>query len=123
MESERRWLGGLRAAGAFSGCTMQVPAGDRNAESLGRISLAMDVCSETVPSSNYVDGIPAYAQCPASQNSAIFSDNGVDTATSSQGSGWTRTQWIRAPCGRGTARASSCSRLRKRRFVGGPFGP
>jgi surface antigen len=40
-----------------------------------------------------VDGIPAYDQCTDSTSSAIYSNNGVDTATTSAGTGWVRTQW------------------------------
>ena len=62
-------------------------------EDVGQVGEALDVCSETVPANRNVDGIPAYAQCAAAQNSAIYSDNGVDTSTSSMGSGWVRTQY------------------------------
>jgi MYXO-CTERM domain-containing protein len=51
----------------------------------------MDVCGETVPSDRYVDGLPAYAQCDATTGS-IWSNNGIDTATSSLGDDWLRTQ-------------------------------
>jgi surface antigen len=62
-------------------------------ERVGQVSEAVDVCSETVPANRNVDGIPAYAQCAATENSAIYSDNGVDTSTMSMGSGWVRTQY------------------------------
>jgi MYXO-CTERM domain-containing protein len=59
---------------------------------VGRTALADNICNETVPSNRLVDGIPAYAQCDASTSSAIYSNNGVDTATTSGGTGWVRTQ-------------------------------
>jgi hypothetical protein len=60
-------------------------------EPLGRESEAINVCDETVPSNRYVDGLPAYAQCDAT-TASIWSNDGVDTAASSQGDGWVRTQ-------------------------------
>jgi surface antigen len=56
-------------------------------------SWAANLCNETVPSDRMVDGIPAYQQCTDSTNADIYSNNGVDTAASSGGSGWTRTQF------------------------------
>jgi surface antigen len=55
-------------------------------------SRAADICSETVPVNRFIDGIPAYAQCAASTTSAIYSDDGIDTSTTSGGTGWVRTQ-------------------------------
>jgi MYXO-CTERM domain-containing protein len=56
------------------------------------VARAADVCMETVPATRFIDGVPAYAQCAASTNSAIYSDNGINTSTSSGGAGWVRTQ-------------------------------
>jgi surface antigen len=53
---------------------------------------AANICNETVPSNHVLDGFPAYAQCTESSNSAIYSNNGIDTATTSGGSDWVRTQ-------------------------------
>jgi surface antigen len=58
-----------------------------------RAGAAANICSETVASTRMVDGIPAYDQCTDSTNSAIYSNNGVDTSTTSAGTGWVRTQW------------------------------
>lgn len=55
-------------------------------------SWAANICDETVPSNRIIDGIPAYQQCADSTNAAIYSNNGIDTATSSGGSDWARTQ-------------------------------
>lgn len=52
---------------------------------------ATNICNETVAANRMVDGIPAYAQCAATTG-AIYSNNGVDTATASSGTGWVRTQ-------------------------------
>ena len=55
-------------------------------------SSALSACEEMVPANRFIDGIPAYAQCAASENSAIFSNNGVDTSTTQMGPDWVRTQ-------------------------------
>ena len=55
-------------------------------------SLAADVCGETVPANRFIDGIPAYAQCAASMNAAIYSNDGIGTATMATDSTWVRTQ-------------------------------
>lgn len=53
---------------------------------------AADICGETVPANRFIDGIPAYAQCAASMTSAVYSDDGIDTSTTSAGTSWVRTQ-------------------------------
>jgi hypothetical protein len=60
---------------------------------VGVVSAALSACDETVPANRNVDGIPAYAQCTASQNSAIYSNNGVDTSLTQMGADWVRTQY------------------------------
>jgi surface antigen len=59
---------------------------------LPTVALAADICGETVPATRFVDGLPAYAQCAASMTTAIYSNNGIDTSTTSGGAGWIRTQ-------------------------------
>ena len=59
---------------------------------VGPSGQASNVCNETVPSTHIIDGIPSYSQCTDSTNSPIYSNNGVDTATASGGTGWVRTQ-------------------------------
>ncbi len=59
---------------------------------VGTAARAANICSETVPTNRFIDGIPAYAQCTASETSAIYSDDGIDTATTSAGTTWFRTQ-------------------------------
>jgi surface antigen len=59
---------------------------------IGQPCWAANICNETVPSNRFIDGIPAYQQCTDSTSSAIYSNNGVDTATSSVGADWVRTQ-------------------------------
>jgi surface antigen len=56
-------------------------------------SWAANICNETVPENRIIDGIPAYSQCTDSTSGAIYSNNGVDTATASAGSDWARTQY------------------------------
>lgn len=60
--------------------------------SYGRIAAAENVCGETVSAELHIDGIPAYAQCDASLSAPIYSDDGVNTRTTSGGSGWILTQ-------------------------------
>lgn len=62
-------------------------------DSVGLATAALSICDEAVPANRNIDGIPAYAQCAASENSAIYSNNGVDTSTTQMGSDWVRTQW------------------------------
>lgn len=52
----------------------------------------VNICGETVPDTNYVDGLPAYAQCADSEESAIYSDDGVNTATTAVDATWVMTQ-------------------------------
>lgn len=61
-------------------------------EAFGEITQALNVCSETVPTERFVDGLPAYKQCD-STNAAIWSNNGVDTSATSQGADWVLTQY------------------------------
>ena len=65
------------------------PAGGEN---VNEVLLALDVCGEAVPANRAVDGIPAYAQCDATMNSSIWSNNGVDTSLTSLGPDWVQTQ-------------------------------
>lgn len=60
-------------------------------EAAGELTQALNVCDETVPANRSVDGIPAYAQCDSTTD-AIWSNNGVDTSSTSQGAGWVKTQ-------------------------------
>jgi hypothetical protein len=63
-------------------------------ESVVEAELAVNVCNTTSVAANLlVDNIPAYAQCAVSTNAAIYSNNGVDTATSAASSDWKRTQF------------------------------
>jgi MYXO-CTERM domain-containing protein len=65
---------------------------DTQQENLSVSQQAANICNETVPANRFVDGIPAYAQCSATTG-AIYSNNGVDTATTSGGADWVRTQF------------------------------
>jgi hypothetical protein len=62
------------------------------ADYLGVSGAALSVCNETVPATRFIDGVPSYAQCDATQNSAIYSNNGVDTSLTKVGADWVRTQ-------------------------------
>ncbi|MBN1760720.1 MAG: CHAP domain-containing protein [Chitinispirillaceae bacterium] len=54
-------------------------------------AVAENICDEVPPDERYVDGIPAYEQCSASDGS-VYSNNGVDTRSTRE-DGWKRTQW------------------------------
>ena len=62
-------------------------------DTVGLTTSALSICEEAVPANRNIDGIPAYAQCPESMNSAIYSNNGVDTSTTQVSPEWQRTQW------------------------------
>jgi surface antigen len=69
------------------------PDTDADSDSDTDTDESFNICGEDVPSEHYVDSIPAYAQCAESQNSDIWSDDGVDTSTERLSSEWIRTQW------------------------------
>jgi len=58
----------------------------------GSTGRAADICAESVPANRFIDGFPAYAQCAGSMSGAVYSNNGIDTSTTSGGAGWVRTQ-------------------------------
>lgn len=66
---------------------------DFDQETVSHAEQAINICNATASEKLMVDGIPAYAQCSESMNSAIYSNNGVDTATSAASSEWKRTQF------------------------------
>ena len=80
--------GALLVSAVTLGCAGPDPAG----ESLSRAALGMDVCVESVPADRNVDGIPAYAQCDGTTKANIWSNNGLDTSTTSLGDDWIQTQ-------------------------------
>jgi hypothetical protein len=83
----RRFVRGLLALTLLTAC-----GAPTNDETVAETALALDVCGETVPANRFVDGIPAYAQCEATMNSSIWSNNGVDTSVTSLGPDWVQTQ-------------------------------
>jgi MYXO-CTERM domain-containing protein len=90
MIGQRRWLAAVLSAASLLGC-----GGDPDRaepEAVGTVTEAIGPCNETVPTTRFIDGFPAYAQCATTQNSAIYSNNGIDTATTAMGSDWVRTQ-------------------------------
>ena len=91
MTGKGRWIAAALSAASLLGC-----GGDRaervDPEAVGTAAEAIDSCNEMVPANRFIDGFPAYAQCATTQNSAIYSNNGIDTATTSMGSDWVRTQ-------------------------------
>jgi hypothetical protein len=87
-----RWRTDTSVAGAALGLWLTACGAEISDEPVATSTLALDVCDETVPANRYVDGLPAYAQCDEVQGAAVWSSNGVDTSTTSQGSEWIRTQ-------------------------------
>jgi len=85
MTRHTHWAVGCLAATSWIACTQ---AGMTEVGEVGLDSQALTVCEETVPADRNVDGIPAYAQCAESNDSAIYSNNGVDTSTTQMGSDW-----------------------------------
>ena len=88
MNEARRGLRWLLCTGFLFACSNV----DEPVE-VGVTAAALNACNETVPDTRYIDGIPSYAQCPDFASSAIYSNNGVDTAPMSMGTGWVRTQY------------------------------
>lgn len=62
------------------------------ASAIASTGRAADICAETVPANRFIDGFPAYAQCAGSMTGAVYSNNGIDTSTTSGGADWVRTQ-------------------------------
>ena len=89
MAPKRAWSGALVSLILLFGCS-----GDgQETPSVGTVTQAISPCTEMVPANRFIDGFPAYAQCDTTQNSAIYSNNGIDTATSSMGPDWVKTQY------------------------------
>jgi hypothetical protein len=88
----RAWQSRVAVGATLAGSLLlALGCGSVPGDPLAIVSEAVNVCDETVPDNRFVDGLPAYAQCDTTTGS-IWSNNGVDTATSSQGSDWVRTQ-------------------------------
>lgn len=90
MIQARRTWGLLLCSGVLFACA---DTGEPDPVEVGVVASALNACNETVPANRNIDGIPSYAQCPENASSAIFSNNGVDTATTSMGADWVRTQY------------------------------
>jgi MYXO-CTERM domain-containing protein len=78
---------------ALVGCLEPATSSSVRDVSVGVTSQALDACTETVPANRNIDGVPAYAQCSASENSAIYSSNGVDTSLTQVTKDWVKTQY------------------------------
>src|SRR5690242_16597134 len=89
MAPKRIWSGALLGLTLLFGCS----DGGQGVSGVGTVTQAISPCNETVPTNRFIDGFPAYAQCDTTQNSAIYSNNGIDTATSSMGPDWVKTQY------------------------------
>ena len=107
MGAAKTWSSAIAIVALLAGCSGGYSAEDGEAE-VGQLSQAVSVCNEVVPADRFIDGFPAYAQCAGFENSAIYSNNGIDTATSSQGADWVRTQF---------SGGYQCTELAKRYWV------
>ena len=87
MIDVRHWFWLCVVSAALAGCS--APVED---EAVAEKSLALNACNETVPANRSVDGLPAYAQCSGVSSGSIYSNNGIDTSTTSMGSDWVLTQ-------------------------------
>ena len=85
-------LGRLLVAASVGAMLLGCGNAPGETEEVGVVRQEVNACNETVPAMRAVDGFPAYAQCAGIENGAIWSNNGIDTASSSQGQGWVRTQ-------------------------------
>lgn len=83
----------LAAVGLNAACLQDENTEGQVAETVGLSTSALTICEEAVPANRNIDGIPSYAQCPESMDSAIYSNNGVDTSTTQVSPEWQRTQW------------------------------
>lgn len=79
----------ITAISLLAGCSDNPQQEDESV----RVEQEVNVCNVTVAANLIVDGIPAYDQCSASNSAAIYSNNGVDTATTAVSSDWKRTQF------------------------------
>jgi MYXO-CTERM domain-containing protein len=89
MVTQRVRFNALLIAAAFAACSdvgLQQASGDQVAV----VSAALDACS-AAPAAT-LDGFPAYAQCAASTFGPIYSNDGINTSTTSQGPDWILTQ-------------------------------
>jgi len=86
---DKRYVRALLFAAALQGCAEQAEHG----QDVGVARAALSVCDETVPPERFIDGIPAYAQCDAVSAGPVYSDDGVNTSTTSLVPEWVRTQW------------------------------
>jgi hypothetical protein len=90
MGPAKTWSSAVTISILVAGCSGGRADDDSD---VGQVAQAVSVCNENVPADRFIDGFPAYAQCPGFENSAIYSNNGIDTATSAQSSDWVRTQF------------------------------
>jgi MYXO-CTERM domain-containing protein len=89
MQQVRSWLFlAVAAAVPTLGC-----GSTADVELVNESLQALNTCEETVPQDRSVDGIPAYAQCETTMDGPIWSNNGIDTSTTSLGPDWVRTQY------------------------------
>jgi MYXO-CTERM domain-containing protein len=80
------------AIASLSSLALACGSPNATSEDVAREQAALNACGETVPDERIVDGIPAYAQCDGVSSGDIWSNNGVDTSSTSGGDDWFRTQ-------------------------------
>jgi surface antigen len=82
----------LHDASTPDGASSTTDLGSSSAESATEGETSVNVCDEVVPEELFVDGIPAYSQCAASESEGIWSSDGISTSIEQPGD-WRRTQW------------------------------
>lgn len=82
----------LQEATTTDGTSSTTELGSSSAESATDGETSVNVCDEVVPEELFVDGIPAYSQCAASESEGIWSSDGISTSIQQPGD-WRRTQW------------------------------
>lgn len=82
----------LQDASTADGASSTTDLGSSSAEPVTDAEASLNVCDEVVPEELFVDGIPAYSQCAASESEGIWSSDGINTSTAQPGD-WRRTQW------------------------------
>jgi hypothetical protein len=95
MNGRTRLFGSSRFQAAFLGLVLLgtgCSGTDVSPEPVAELSLAVNACDEEVPSERFIDGFPAYAQCDGVSSGSIYSNNGIDTSTTSLGDDWIQTQ-------------------------------
>ena len=89
MVTQQIRISALLLCAAFAACS-QDGLHEASGDEVAVVSAALDACS-AAPAAT-LDGYPAYAQCAATTLGPIYSNDGINTSTTSQGPDWILTQ-------------------------------